>query len=60
MSGAKTAGGLVAASASEWNEVSTIHTTGSTNSRPTTQASRDNHGPPRSFFLGVAASVVDA
>src|SRR3954468_18739723 len=30
VSGARTAGGLVAASASEWNEVSTIQTTGST------------------------------
>ena len=40
MSGANTAGGLVAASASLWNEVSTIQTTGSTNRMPTTQASR--------------------
>src|SRR5690242_12782931 len=31
VSGAKTAGGLVAASSSEWNDVSTIQMTGSTN-----------------------------
>src|SRR4051812_19744110 len=42
VSGANTEGGLVAASASEWNEVRTIHSTGNTKRMPTTQASSDS------------------
>src|SRR5512138_1503759 len=53
VSGANTEGGLVAASCSEWNEVSTIHSTGSTNRIPTTHASSESQGPPRSFFFSV-------
>ena len=55
VSGANTSGGLVAASASLWNEVSTIQTTGSTNRMPTTQASSDHQAPARSLRLGTAA-----
>src|SRR4051794_14396140 len=57
VSGANTDGGLVAAFSSEWKEVSTIHTTGSTNRMPTTQASRESQGPPRSFFLGTVGTA---
>src|ERR671921_1187675 len=54
VSGANTDGGLVAAEASEWNEVSTIQTTGSTKRMPTTQASRDSQtlAPSRRFLTG--------
>src|SRR3954447_10709316 len=57
VSGANTEGGLVAASASEWNEVRTIHSTGSTNRIPTTHASSESQGPPRSFFLGTEGAT---
>jgi hypothetical protein len=45
--GANRDGGLVAASASLWNEVSSIHRIGSTKMMPMTQASRPRKMPPR-------------
>ena len=53
VSGAARSGGFFAASVSEWNEVSAIHSTGSTNSMPTTQArTRQRHPPPRRLPTG--------
>src|SRR5687768_6593169 len=46
VSGAARDGGFVAASASLWKEVSTIHSTGSTNRNPITQAARARANPP--------------
>src|SRR4051794_9489710 len=53
VSGAARSGGFFAASVSAWNEVSTIHSTGSTNSSPTTQASPLSAQPPPRLFLPV-------
>src|SRR5919112_3997954 len=47
VSGAASDGGLVAASASVWNEVSTIQSRGATNSRPMIQAMTASRALPR-------------
>src|SRR2546421_10769156 len=52
VSGAPRAGGLVPALASLCSEVSTIHSTGSTNRMPTTQASTPHSPPARRRTVG--------
>src|SRR3954454_7214931 len=54
VSGAKNDGGLVAASVSLCNEVSSIQSTGATNSSPTTHATSPSTGPATLRFLGAS------
>src|SRR3954451_11210903 len=57
VSGAKNDGGLVAASVSLCNEVSSIQSTGATNSSPTTHATRPSIGPAMLRFLGAIGTA---